>query len=141
MLSEACFNVKNFFSAASDKYFDSFTISDSQITPPVPIQDGQYFRIVGSVFNDGVHQFGDVLQNETFEGAIWLMRVPKDFLDLCGEMEAWQDKYGSGESLSPYQSESFGGYTYTKASGTNGGNATVWDVFKSRLDLYRKARI
>ena len=147
MLTQICNEIRNYFSQDEDRFIGDFEIVDSKITPSISIQDGQYYRIVGSVFNDGVHKYGDtadVLKDEPkFHGAVWLMRVPKDVIDLADEITAWQDK--NGDALqSPYQSESFGGYSYTKASGSsaNGtGDAYSWkDAFASQLNRYRKIR-
>lgn len=141
MLSKVCKHICNYFTASSyNRFFDSFTISDSRITPPVPIRDGQYFAIFGSTFNDGVHRSGDVLIDEEFEGSVWLMSVPQDFLDLVSEMEEWQTLHAAPDKMSPYQSESFGGYTYSKAAGKNGAPMSVFEVYASRLNPYRKVR-
>ena len=105
--------------------------------------DGQYFKIDGSVFNDGVHKYNDtedVLRDEEFQGYIIAMAVPQDIINLDAEISSWVDKYGEVVD-SPYQSESFGGYTYTKASGSgSSSNPQVsWqDKFASRLNAYRK---
>lgn len=146
MLTQICAEIKNYFSSNGDRIIGDFEIISGNIVPPVSIQDGQYYRIIGSVFNDGVHKFGDasdILQDEpSFHGAVWLMRVPKDLIDLAGEIEAWQNKNGDALA-SPYQSESFGGYSYTKATGagSQGGATYGWkDAFASRLNRYRKIR-
>lgn len=147
MLTEICAELKNYFSSDRDIHVGDYEIIGGEITPSISMQDGQYYRIVGSVFNDGVHQFGnaeDVLKDEAeFHGGVWLMRVPQDVIDLAEEIEAWQTK--NAETLSsPYTSESFGGYSYTKASGSNGNGGTTdysWkDAFASRLNRYRKIR-
>ena len=39
---------------------------------------------------------------------------------------------------SPYTSESFGDYSYTKATGESGAPLTWRDVFASRLNAWRK---
>ena len=144
MLTQICAEIKNYFSVVDERFIGDFEIVDSKIMPSISIQNGQYYRIVGSVFNDGVHKYGDekdVLKDEPeFHGAVWLMRVPQDVIDLANEITAWQEK--NAETLeSPYQSESFGGYSYTKASGNAGGagGAYSWkDAFASRLNRYRK---
>lgn len=147
MLTEICQNIRNYFAADSDKRLGVYRVSDGRLVPPVALQGGQYYRIVGSVFNDGVHRSDDILHDEAeFDGAVWLMRVPKELVDLAEEMEAWNEKYGGAESpnMSPYSSESFGGYTYSKAQGyasSNGGMLnTVWSAYESRLSPYRKIR-
>lgn len=145
MLTQICAEIKNYFSLNEDRFIGDFEIVDGNIMPPVPIQENQYYRIVGSVFNDGVHEYDDLLTDETkFHGAIWLMRVPQDVIDLATEVEEWQGKYGDVNSqvMSPYQSESFGGYSYSKISGTSGSGGVSgysWkDAFASRLNVYRK---
>lgn len=107
------------------------------------LQEGQYFKVIGSVFNDGVHQYpSDSLHDETFVGEVWAMAVPPTFIALCDEIEAWVAKYGEAVE-SPYTSESFGGYSYTKASGSGANGAilpgTTWQsVFGSKLIHWRK---
>ena len=108
------------------------------------LQDGQYFRIFGSVFNDGVHQYpANDLTDESFTGVIWAMAVPPAVIALSNEIADWVDKYGAVID-SPYQSESFGGYSYSKlasASGSGSALATGWrSAFASRLNHWRKIR-
>jgi len=155
MISEVCHEVKNWF--CCDRIFGKFKIDggvlrflDASSTIPVNmgLQNGQYFRICKSVFNDGVWQYKDTgipeLQDEEFTGAVWLMKVPRDFLQLVTDIEAWQEKYGGLDSpaQSPFSSESFGGYSYSKASGGSGtkaGTAVTWaENFASRLNRWRK---
>lgn len=149
MLNEICAEVRNYFVLSGDVLVGDYTISDGVIVPSVPLLEEQYFRIVGSVFNDGVHKSGDVLTDEPqFHGAVWLMRIPKDFLQLADEIAQWQAKHGGVDSaaMSPYNSESFGGYSYTKgtrasASGGSSGSSVSWkDVFAQRLNVYRRIR-
>ena len=147
MLTQICAELKNYFSSTEDRIIGDFEIVSGIITPSISIQDNQYYRIVGSVFNDGVHKYGDandqLVDESLFHGAIWLMRVPEDVINLATEIAEWQSKYGKvdSENMGPYQSESFGGYSYSKASGANGGSNYSWkDAFASRLNLYRKIR-
>lgn len=102
--------------------FSTFTIEGGELAIADGfLQEGQYFRIVGSVFSDGLHQWPEYdLRDETFTGEVWALRIPNDFLALAKEIEQWQadyeafcDKVANSDSL--YKSESFGGYTYTKA--------------------------
>ena len=149
MLSEICLYLKNWFNFNQPKYIGDFTISNNVITfeGDMEIQTNQYYRIVGSVFNDGVycHDGKEELVDESFKGAVWLMAIPPAFLALVSEITAWQAKYGgaSSEAMSPYQSESFGGYSYTKASGSSasggGSSAPSWQsAFADRLRRYKK---
>ena len=140
MLSEICKELNNWFD--TKRLFGKFTISDG-VLQDVEILEGQYYRIVGSVFNDGVYQHTSSqniipLHDESFDGAVWLMAVPSDVLKLSKEVEDWVSKYAEAEN-SPYQSESFGGYSYTKAAGQNGSNGATWQkVFGARLNKWRK---
>ena len=107
------------------------------------MQEGQYYRICGSVFNDGLHKYGDTgdkLQNETFTGTVWALAIPKTIVELAEEIEAWQAKNGEA-AQNPYSSESFGGYSYSKATdATTGGPVTWQTAFRSQLNPWRKAR-
>ncbi len=120
----------------------TYTIEDGRIALPF-LQDGQYFRICGSVFNDGLHQYGSamqLLQDETFTGAVWALAIPKVVVELSKEIAAWQEKYGA-VTASPYTSESFGGYSYTKSGGADVGGSGGWQsAFRARLNPYRKLR-
>lgn len=149
MLSEICANIKNYFTWEGDKHIGDFAIIDGAITPPLDFPT-DYIRIVGSRLNDGVHRVSDddLVNEGTFHGAVWVMSPPADFLALASEIEAWQAKNGGVNSpaMSPFNSESFGGYSYTKSSGSSGtGSSSVgasWqDAFASRLNMYRRIRV
>ena len=140
MLSEICFEIKNYFCRnPKDKHFGDFKIENGVISPSFDLKEGQYFRIYGSVFNDGVHKFGEALADEEFNGSLWLMKVPQDFFFFFTEIEDWCKTYSTQVS-SPYQSESFGGYSYSKASGSH-GNITWQNAFATRLSMYRRIRL
>ena len=148
MLTQICAEIRNYFSDENDRIIGDFQIVGGNITPLVSLLENQYFRIVGSVFNDGVHKYGDstdiLIDEPEFHGAVWLMSVPKDLIDLADEIKDWQTK-NADVLASPYQSESFGGYSYSKANGgTSAGGGTVnygWqNAFASRLNRYRKIR-
>lgn len=127
------------------KYFGKFIISDGDITfedgSALPLVTDQYFRIVGSVLNDGAHKFGDSdLEDEEFNGAVWSMAVPPAVASLIAEILEWSE--ANSEAInSPYQSESFGGYSYSFKSGNSGGTAdgATWQSqFAARLSPWRK---
>ncbi len=133
MLETVMREVNNFFPV--DKVQDTFTVQDGSITLPF-LRKGQYFRVVGSIFNDGVYQYpADGLTDEVFDGAVWALAVPKAFLDLIKEVETYQTKNGEP---GPFTSESFGGYSYSKATNASGVAVGWQDVFKSRLNTWRR---
>ena len=115
-------------------------MSDGGITPFDFVLSGQYFRIMGSHFNDGVYknvpeEVAD-LAAETFTKQIWPMKIPAACVGLSGKIE--EDIAKNEKEISPYTSESFGGYSYTKATGSNGLPLTWQEVFNSQLKVWRK---
>jgi hypothetical protein len=136
--------LRNWFDRKQPKYYGKFIIENGALVGDYKIATGQFFRIIGSALNDGVYIYGqEELSDEEFDGAIWLMAVPKDVRNLIIEIDAWVGKYGGVDSanMSPYQSESFGGYSYSKASGGSSSQASVptWQsVFADRLGRYKK---
>ena len=145
MLSELCQELNNWFDRGQPRLYGAFDIQDGKITDTDftdVIQENQYFRIVGSIFNDGVYKMTEdlTLTDELFVGSVWLMAIPKEVVDLSNEIDAWVIKYGESVS-SPYSSESFGGYSYTKASGSSssGSSSPSWQsTFATRLNKWRK---
>ena len=104
--------------------------------------DGQYVWIEGSVFNDGLHRYPlSGLIDETFDGRVLLLAIPRAVVDLSDTIAAWVAD-NSDVLDSPYQSESFGGYSYTKASGSDSGGGTSlsgWRAkFADSLNPWRK---
>lgn len=135
-LFEMCAECKNFFSTENDRHKGTFTVKDGAFAPLDFLQEGQYFRIVGSTFNDGVYQYPEAnLTDETFTGEIWAMRIPPAFLELSERIDAWTTQHGDAIK-SPYLSESFGGYSYTKAASASGSGAL--SVFAAELNKWRK---
>ena len=137
MLTELCAELRNYFEVPNGRHFGTFTISGGSIAPLDFLQEGQYFRIVGSVFNDGVYQYpATSLTDEVFEGAVWAMAVPPTLIALSAEIEAYNES--DAAKASPYTSESFGGYSYTKATDENGAPIGWQKAFASRLNRWRK---
>lgn len=146
MLTELCRECKNYFlrDRENDIHTGTFEINGGEIEPLPFLSNGQYFRIVGSVFNDGVHKYGDpfdeALTDERFDGAVWAMSVPPAFIALAEEIGNWQTQNADAVS-SPYQSESFGGYSYSKATGADGGGLSWTDQFSGKLKNWRKVNV
>lgn len=148
ILTELCQELRNWFDRNQPKYYGEFTIENGVLilSGDMSLKDGQYFRIIGSALNDGVHQYGvygDALEDEAFSGAVWAMAIPPAILTLVKDIEAWQDKYGGIDSaaMSPFASESFGGYSYSKSGAGSGSGSTSggWrSAFAGRLNPWRK---
>ena len=137
MLTEICAEIRNYFEVPNGRHFGTFTISGGSIAPLDFLQEGQYFRIIGSVFNDGVYQYpATSLTDEVFEGAVWAMAVPPTLIALAAEIKAYNES--DAGKVSPYTSESFGGYSYTKATDANGAPIGWQKAFASRMNKWRK---
>lgn len=155
MISEICAELRNYFlrdyvNPEHYIHYGSFVIADGEMQALPFLKVGQFYRIVGSTFNDGVHKYGatprsvedsETLTDEEFEGAIWEMFVPKEIVDLSAEIQDWISK-NADTINSPYQSESFGGYSYTKAVAGTGRVSTDWqEHFASKLKPYRRISV
>ena len=144
MLTELCAELKNYFlrDRESDIHSGTFTIASGSIEALPFLQEGQYFRIVGSLLNDGVYQYPATgLADETFTGAVWAMAIPPAVIALAGEIAQWTAK--NADTIdSPYTSESFGGYSYSKGTSVSGTGAYTWqDQFASRLNPWRRLSV
>ena len=158
MLTEICGYLKNWF--VMEQCYGKFVISDGAITyadgMELPLQNGQYFCVIGSIFNDGVHIFVSSsngalaeqsalalpLKDEEFTGCVKCMAVPQALINVALEIHRWNEKYGGADSpaKSPFNSESFGGYSCSKGSGSNtDASAGSWQgAFAASLSRYRK---
>ncbi|MDE7398963.1 MAG: hypothetical protein K2N06_05480 [Oscillospiraceae bacterium] len=139
-ISELCTELNNWFEREVKS--GTFTIHDGVLDVDF-LLNNQYFRVIGSLFNDGVHKFSeDKLSDETFSGEVWCMAVPPDVISLAADINDWIDKYAEAVN-SPYSSESFAGYSYalqTVSSGSDAESAGLtWQAkFRSRLNRWRK---
>lgn len=137
MLTELCAELHNYFTEEDDHHFGKFEISGGALAPSDFLKEGQYFRIIGSIFNDGVYKYpASDLTDEEFDGAVWAMRIPPAVIALSAEIEEYNKS--DAAKTSPYTSESFGGYSYTKATDKNGAPITWQSAFAKRLNKWRK---
>ena len=153
MLTEICAYLNNYFDYDEfhRKYPNiekRFTITDGKLPE---LEDllikGQCFYIYGSAINDGVYIYTDdlMLKDETFDGLVQSMHTDSGFLELAAEITAWQEKYGgvNSQAMTPFNSESFGGYSYSKSgsgSGDGSSNTSWQNVYGKRLNMYRRIR-
>lgn len=137
MLEDVLRYLKNWFYAG--KATGRIRVEGGALVPPagLSLAEGQYLRITGSVFNDGLHRWPCTdLTDEEFVGTVWALAVPKAVLDLSDEIDAWRTEHAA-ELDSPYASESFGGYSYTKV-GSDGRAVTWQSQFRARLAPWRR---
>ena len=134
MLERVLRYLRNWF--VSSVHTGDFSVENGSITLPF-LREGQYYRIIGSTLNDGVHKYGDgqEMPNEEFSGEIWALAVPPSLLETVEKIEKWEVKNAEA-AHSPYQSESFGGYSYSKSTDSVGSG---WETaFRSELSVWRK---
>lgn len=160
-----CAECNNFHD--TERRFNKYTIENGNISLPF-LCEHQFFRIVGSKFNDGVyiyvsdgiilraakweemtdcsHDWEDIrekywgdlgghdLIDETFEGSIWSMNMPRAFFDLSKEIAAYNAT--DAAKTTPFLSENISGYySYTKAD----ANSNLWtNVFKDKMKRWRR---
>lgn len=142
-LSAILSEIKNYFDDNTEHFHGAFTIENGMFTDTdflEAIKENQYFKIYGSVFNDGVYKFNSdlTLNDEIFVGSVVLMAIPQEVVDLAEQVKSFNQKYGEIVN-SPYNSESFGGYSYNKSSGNSrNANPTWQSVFANQLKRWRK---
>lgn len=135
VIEAVCRELHNWFTQTINA--GTFEVKDGKLTV-TGAQDGQYIRIIGSVFNDGVYVYpASGLTDETYDGAVWLMAIPPEVLQLAADIKTWSE---DNDKLinSPYTAESFDGYSYSKESGEDGSGLTWQTHFMKRLNAWRK---
>lgn len=114
-------------------HFDGHPITGGKIQLP-DMWDGEYYLIEGSHRNDGIHVYGDAdLLPENFSGVCTRLDIPREVLEKWKKINEHQIKHQE-QIYSPYQSESFGGYSYSKTAGGCGWKS----VFAEELKPWRK---
>ena len=141
MLDELCAEIRNYFvESESDKHAGTYTINGGMFSPPLDfLKPGQYYRVVGSALNDGVYKNDGcgVLTDEEFEGSIWAMNVKPAFVALADRIKAYTDS--DAAKPTPFVSESFGGYSYSKGQNAAGAANNSWQaVFADELRKWRR---
>lgn len=141
MITEILQYLRNWF--VLKKYFGDFEIVNGNIVleqgEAFTLNDGQYFRVIGSSNNDGVWKYhATEMEDETFSGAVWALSIPKALINLIDEIQEWQTKYG-GAVASPWQSESYSRGAYSRSKATGSDSAASWEnAFRGRLSAWRK---
>lgn len=145
-LTELCQEIRNWFDRA--RYIGRITLdADGSVFcngVSVGLLEGQYYRVIGSVFADGVHKYPDTeTLAESFDGAVWAMAVPAPVINLAAEIAEWRARYEDvdSEAMSPFTSETVGSHSYSKGAASVAGasNTANWQsAFAARLNAWRK---
>ena len=89
------------------------------------------------MFNCGVHRHAaHDLTDESFDGAVWARAVPPAVVELLQKIQEFEA--ATANTPTAYISESFGGFSYTKATDANGLPVGWKSVFKNELSRWRK---
>lgn len=136
MLEAILTHLHNWFPAKDGKHAGAFVIASGVLSPDIGLVSGQYYRIRGSVFNDGLHRMndGEQLTDEAFVGEVWALAVPRAVQELAGEVDAWVEKNPETDKVS----ESFGGYSYSRGQNASGGAGGWQAAFSGRLNAWRR---
>lgn len=142
MLEELLRTLNNWFER--DSLVGDFKVAGGALLLPEGfLKDGQYLRVIGSTFSDGLHCWpvSDMVDEE-FTGEVRALAIPPAVIALSREIEEWV-KTNQKALNAPYASESFGGYSYSKegASSSQGGSqsSSGWRAhFKDDLNAWRK---
>lgn len=144
MLEQVLTEIHNWFQVGI--YHGAYTIKDGSIALPF-LQDGQYFRILGSVFNNGLYRYGpemELLHDETFTGSIWALAIPREVERIAkerSEIEAKITDVTASFADSAFTSESYAGYSYSKdQTGQIAALTAQKAEITKRLNAYRKLR-
>lgn len=155
-LEQVLYHIHNWFER------DAMSVTDCEIqdgslpasvSSQIPL--GAWYRIEGSYLNEGLHlrldEFpegeSEGLTDETFTGTVTVLAIPHALLLVAERISDWAAANAEAMSKaasSPYQSESFGGYTYSmKDFGGSSGSASSgsggWQsAFASDLNPWRK---
>lgn len=113
MLEELLRTLNNWFE--KDSLVGDFKVSGGALLVPDGfLKDGQYLRVIGSTFNDGLSCWpvSDMVDEE-FSGEVQALAIPPAVISLSKEIEEWV--LSNKKTLdAPYSSESFLGYSYSK---------------------------
>ena len=127
-------HVNNFFPREAVE--GVFSVSgDGVLSPAV---DAPFIAVTGSTWHDGLYDSASDMKTgheETFEGTVWALCPPAQFLALCKEIEAYEAKNPTGAPVS----ESFGGYSYSRGTSGQSGCAITWrEAFSEALRPYKR---
>lgn len=128
---------RNFFEVG---YIDgTFRITGNALSD---VGDGVHWvYISGSMMHDGVWEICngyltgrsvEGLENEEFDGRVWLLAPPIDFLETVKMMREYEEK----NPVSALASETFGGYSRTWATGGKPSDRSAMAVFRDSIAPY-----
>ena len=144
MMFQVCEHVRNFFEVSQEN--GDFSVSGGKISLENQYKTGQYVLLTGSVLVDGIYKITAVNNgaytlegvdtDEEWTGIVYGLRIPLDFIKLCGEIYDFQEKEGNSILVSETV---LGFHSWSKGTGANKSVPADWtDRFSNRLNPYRK---
>ena len=128
---------RNFFPAAA--LDAAWTLRSGALSPLRGLRPGDWIAVSGSLYNNGVYQLnadcaipGAV--DEHWDGRIWQLSPPADFLALAARISTWAARQGETAAVK----ESFGAYSRELATDSNGRPITWQAYFAQELLPYRR---
>ena len=153
MITKICRECRNFFAidrttgAPFGVETGDFSLVGNKVTVNNKYLAGQYIAIQGSLLNDGVYQVlgyaddtitlaGDTLTEEEWVGTVYILRIPKDFLQEVDRVKAFvASDAGQASNIT---SASFGIQSVSYGVNGSGAKAGWKDVFRNDLNKYRR---
>lgn len=139
MLEELLRTLNNWFERDS-LVGDFKVVGGALLVPEGFLKEGQYLRVIGSTFNDGLSCWPvNDMVDEEFAGEVRALSVPPAVVSLSEQIDKW--RADNQKALdAPYASESFGGYSYSKEGSSSSQNgSTGWRAhFRDQLNQWRK---
>ncbi|MBQ8556290.1 MAG: hypothetical protein IJ438_10530 [Clostridia bacterium] len=111
----------------------AWTLQDGTLTPSAMFSPGEWIAIAESGVADGVYQLDEhgripAAPGGAWQGRIWHLTPPADFLRLCDDIRQWVQSHPDPTVTS----ERFGEYSRSQHSG-------AWQsVFRERLAPYMR---
>ena len=106
-------------------------------------EGAHWVYISGSAYHNGVWEVCDGyltgcsvdgLHDEEFEGRVWFLDPPEEFLELCKTIKAYEEKNPVGA----FVQERFGEYSYTRANSGTVADMGWQNAFSAELAAYRR---
>lgn len=135
-VAEVMRQCRNYFEVG---YYDGTIAISGNAVLPKP--ETPWCCVKGSMLHDGVYEcYGGYLQadcdhkpDEEFEGRLWLLNPPPDFLSLCKAISDYDDRNPPGA----FAQERFGEYSYMRNM-RSGADVGWQSTFKLALTPYRR---
>ena len=149
MLLSVLRHIRNYFDHTEER--GDFSLVDSNIILQGEYKIGQYILITGSILVNGVYKIVDIagklhslesadgtasdIVSENFNGVIYGLVIPPDFLNIVNDIKAFVDEQGAPTNI---RSETNQNYRWESALDKNGNIAGWEQIFSTKLAPFKK---